>query len=454
MAAKISVFCVFSTLRFLVTLILISEFSLIEGKTGGFSVDLIHRDTQISPFHDPSKSHYEQLNNAFHRSFSRAAYFKKRTSQSDSNHALDSSAQIQSYITSKNGEYLMKVSIGTPPVDVLAIADTGSDLTWTQCKPCSQCYKQDAPFFDPHRTSTYREISCESASCAAVGTSSCDDGNNCEYRLSYGDNSYSIGSLGAETFTFKSSSGKNISIQGVVFGCGHQNDGTFNETASGIVGLGGGAVSIVTQLSKSIGGRFSYCLTPLVSESNVSSKIKFGNNAVVLGSNVVSTPLIKKNPDTFYFINLEGISVADKQIAYKNSSSSKLDNTTDEGNIIIDSGTTLTFVPQQFYDDLQSTLKESINGKQVSDPNGLLGLCYQVEDNIKLPNLVVHFTGADVVLPPTSTFIQVSEGTICLTFVPSDDIAIFGNLSQMNFLIGYDLINQKLSFLPVDCTKY
>ncbi|KAL3498121.1 hypothetical protein ACH5RR_040853 [Cinchona calisaya] len=443
---------IFSTLSLLIIIHLFC-FPVSKGKYDGFSIDLIHRYHTKSPFHNPSISNFQRLNKAFHRSFSRAAYFKERTSHAHSKHALDSSEPIQSHITSNNnGEYLMKVSIGTPPFDILAIADTGSDLTWTQCKPCSQCYKQDAPLFDPRKTSTYRKLSCESESCEDVGTSNCDDGNNCEYKLSYGDSSYSIGSLAADTFTFEPSSGKNVSIPRVVFGCGHQNAGTFNGSGSGIVGLGGGAVSIVKQFSKLIGGKFSYCLTPI--DSNVSSKINFGRSAVVSGPKAVSTPLIEKTPDTFYYLNLEGISVGNNRISKKSFTNQDNSTSDDEGNIIIDSGTTLTFLPREFYDDLESTLKETINGQRISDPNNLLDLCYKLEEDIKFPEIIYHFTDADLVLPPTSTFLEVSEGLICLTTVPADNIAIFGNLSQMDFLIGYDLVNKKVTFLPTDCTKH
>nr|XP_027124428.1 aspartic proteinase CDR1-like [Coffea arabica] len=272
-----------------------------------------------------------------------------------------------SHITSITGEYLIKVSIGTPPVDILAIADTGSDLTWTQCNPCRQCYEQSAPLFDPSKTSSYRKLSCESLLCTEVGTQTCDSENNCGYRVSYGDHSYSIGDLSAETFTFESSSGGSVSIPKVVFGCGHENEGTFNEM-------------------------------PKDSGSDASSKINFGTNAVVSGPTAVSTPLIKKNPDTFYYLNLEGFSIGNTRIS--NKGFSKLHNISstavEEGNIIIDSGTTLTYVPQELYQDLESQLSKIIRGTRVSDPLSIFGLCYKSERNIEFPKLVAHFTNADI----------------------------------------------------------
>ncbi|KAJ8538436.1 hypothetical protein K7X08_027657 [Anisodus acutangulus] len=351
----------------------------------------------------------------------------------------------------------MKLSIGTPPVEILAIADTGSDLTWTQCKPCENCFQQSTPLFDYKKSSTYTTVGCNADECTSITSSSCVRGNVCEYQMSYGDQSHSIGDLAFDKFTFPSTSGKNVSIPHVAFGCGHNNGGTFNNYTSGIIGLGGGEVSIINQLDKQINGKFSYCLIPLESISNVTSHINFGTSAVVSGTDVVSTPLIKKEPSTFYYLTLEGVSVGNKTLEFKSSKTgpAAIGGDEDEGNIIIDSGTTLTFLPNDFYLNLESTLVDSIGATKKDDPSGIFGLCYESEDGtIDAPTIIAHFTDADLELSPSSTFAQVEEGLVCLTIVPADQLAIFGNLAQANFLIGYDLVANKISFKPTDCTKY
>ncbi|KAL2225458.1 aspartic proteinase CDR1-like [Sesamum indicum] len=419
---------------------------------GGVTLDLIHRDSPLSPSYDPSTTRFERLRTSFHRSISRQSSLKSTSFKS----ASKSPDSFEATLTPIGGEYLMKINIGTPPIEILAIVDTGSDLTWTQCVPCTQCYKQNAPLFNPTKTTTYRTVSCTSQQCQSLGpdSSSCDKSNSCLYQVSYGDSSYSNGDLAVETFTFDSSTSKeSVVFPKIVFGCGHNNGGTFNETGSGIVGLGGGAVSIVRQLETTIGGKFSYCLTTLDSKS--SSKISFGPNAIVTGPNLSSTPLVQKSPDTFYYLTLEGVSVGNEALAYNYIPNSNSKASVEEGNIIIDSGTTLTFLPSSLYEGLESTLEKSITGRRVSDPQGLFGLCYELPSNgeFNAPSIIAHFTGADVKLTQESTFIEVEKGVVCLTFVPSQDLAIFGNLHQMNFLIGYDLENQKVDFLPTDCSK-
>ncbi|GLU14707.1 hypothetical protein SLE2022_312600 [Rubroshorea leprosula] len=124
----------------------------------GFSAQLIHRDSPRSPFHNSSETHSQRLTNALRRSINRLSHFNT------SRHELQSNVFSDGNI----GEYIMNISIGTPPVEILGIADTGSDLIWTQCKPCAHCYKQDAPLFDPKSSSTYEPLSCLSTECKGL----------------------------------------------------------------------------------------------------------------------------------------------------------------------------------------------------------------------------------------------------------------------------------------------
>ncbi|KAG4166860.1 hypothetical protein ERO13_A13G159000v2 [Gossypium hirsutum] len=273
--------------------------SWVEAQRGGFSVELIHRDSPKFPFFNQLETTSERTINALRRSIARLSRFTP---------TYISKTGAQSDIRTNQGEYLMNISIGTPPFEILAIADTGSDLIWTQCHPCAH-YK-----------------------------------------------SFSNGDLAIDTITLGSSTGgPTVTLPKTIIGCGHNNEGSFSEKGSGIIGLGGGAVSLISQMSSLISGKFSYCLVPFFSESGV-SQINFGTNAAVSGSGVVSTPLIKKPPEVFYFLTLEAISVDDDKLEFTGSSLG-----TSEGNIIIDSGTTLTLFPQDFYSKLEASVASKID---------------------------------------------------------------------------------------------
>ncbi|GJR58103.1 aspartic proteinase CDR1-like protein [Tanacetum coccineum] len=411
---------------------------------GGFTIDLIERDSPLSPLYNPNYARSDRLKSAFLLSVSRASRFSKRAG------LISKTTIIDADISAVFGEYLMSIAIGTPPVKVLGIADTGSDLIWAQCEPCENCYKQEGPpILVPSNSSTYQTLSCQSKGCEALTESeqSCDSKNMCHYRQGYGDGSYTTGDLAVDTFWFGQTSFKNV-----VFGCGHDNNGKFNKEGSGIIGLGGGPLSLVRQLENVIQGKFSYCLIPYFNDvTNQTSKMQFGDYAKVSGPNAVSTPLVKNDPSTFYYLTLESVLVGKNNVSSNKSFSNK---DVQEGNIIIDSGTTLTFIDQELYEELTSGLTEVLGSPTAQDPDGNFEYCYKDLNMDTVPTVTFRFTGADVELPPVNTFLEVQKGISCLTIVASTGIAIFGNLSQRNLLVGYDLVNSKVSFMPTDCTKH
>ncbi|GJV70107.1 aspartic proteinase CDR1-like protein [Tanacetum coccineum] len=166
--------------------------------------------------------------------------------------------------------------------------------------------------------------------------------------------------------------------------------------------------------------------------------MRFGYYANVTGPNIVSTPLVKKEPSTYYYLTLESVIVGKNNVSSNKSFSKKY---VQEGNIIIDSGTTLTFIDRGLYEELATGLTEVLGSPTAQDPDGLSELCYNDLNMDLVPTVTFHFTGADVELPPMNTFMEVQIGMSCLTIVASTDIAIFGNLSQRNLLVGYDLGN-------------
>ncbi|XP_028793680.1 aspartic proteinase CDR1-like [Neltuma alba] len=416
----------------------------------GITVDLIPRNSPLSPFYNASVTHFDRLHDAFERSLKRVNNFKRVLE----NRARSSKFQTQIIPSEGEGEFLMNISIGTPPFQVLGIVDTGSDLTWTQCLPCRECFKQKLPFFNPKHSSSYQTVSCESSACNHLYLSTCSgDRKTCEFGYSYGDGSETSGVLSSDTFTMGI---KNpVSLRNISFGCAHDTTGKFDESMSGLVGLGGGKISFISQIGESVGRRFSYC-NPRVEASSTSSKVvsgimSFGKDAVVSGSGVVTTPIISKELDTFYYLTLKGISVGNKRVSYKGSKVTENEN---EGNIIIDSGTTLTFLPAGFFDDLVKALEEAIDGEKVDDPGNVLRLCYKsTVDNLNIPILTAHFEGGDVELQPFNTFVQVADGVVCLSMLEGDT-PVYGNLAQRNFLIGYDLEASKVSLVSRDCSKH
>ncbi|KAK9707351.1 hypothetical protein RND81_07G191600 [Saponaria officinalis] len=394
-----------------------------------FSIDLIHRNSPLSPYYNSSTTP-APLGSVSHRhrvSLSSAYYDGKN---------------VQTDIIPNGGDYLMKIAVGTPPVEFTAVADTGSDLVWVQCSPCQRCIGKQSSLFDPTESSTYHTIPCTSQSCNQPGIKSACQPNNvanddsCAYTTQYGDGTKSEGVLNTETISFPSST----SFPSVIFGCGYNQQGQLGTNGDGIVGLGSGPLSLVSQLSPKIDYKFSYCLTP--QSSGVNSKLKFGLD--VAGPEVVSTPFTNQDVSmAFYSLTLDSITVGDNTPIPMST------------NIIIDSGTTLTYLPTSVYTNVKSALKDTLTVDSVDDPNQFFDPCYETGslEGSNPPNLVFQFRGANVVLKGENMFQKVDSLT-CFAMVPTDEIPIFGNIAQVNYEVGYDLQAKQVSFAPKDCTKY
>jgi len=396
------------------------HFSPIQGKTDvGFSINLIRKTSlQVFP----------------HRLRGSSAI--SRTPQ----------APVSAYL----GQYLVEISIGTPPFKVYGIADTGSDLIWTQCVPCNGCYKQLNPMFDPKKSSSYSNISCDSKLCHELGV--CSPQKQCNYTYAYGGGAMTQGVLAQETVTLTSTTGTTVPLRSIVFGCGHNESDGFNDHEMGIIGLGGGPASLISQTGSSFGGKmFSQCLVPFHTDVSVSSKMTFGKASKVSGGGVVSTPLVAKDDKTLYFVTLLGISVGKRYLPYNGSSKN-----VEKGNMFLDSGTPPTLLPAQLYDRVVAEVKNQVAMKPiVGDPDLDSQLCYRTKNNLDGPMLTAHFEGANVTLGPIQTFIPPKDGVFCLAFTnTTSDVGIYGNYVQSNYLIGFDLEAHMVSFKPTDCTKH
>ncbi|KAB8110801.1 hypothetical protein EE612_048232 [Oryza sativa] len=369
--------------------------------------------------------------------------------------AADAITAARILLRFSEGEYLMDVGIGSPPRYFSAMIDTGSDLIWTQCAPCLLCVEQPTPYFEPAKSTSYASLPCSSAMCNALYSPLCFQ-NACVYQAFYGDSASSAGVLANETFTFGTNSTR-VAVPRVSFGCGNMNAGTlFN--GSGMVGFGRGALSLVSQLGSP---RFSYCLTSFMSPAT--SRLYFGAYATLNSTNtsssgpVQSTPFIV-NPalPTMYFLNMTGISVAGDLLPI-DPSVFAINETDGTGGVIIDSGTTVTFLAQPAYAMVQGAFVAWVGLPRANaTPSDTFDTCFKwpppPRRMVMLPEMVLHFDGADMELPLENYMVMDGgTGNLCLAMLPSDDGSIIGSFQHQNFHMLYDLENSLLSFVPAPC---
>ncbi|XP_014491116.1 aspartic proteinase CDR1-like [Vigna radiata var. radiata] len=179
----------------------------------------------------------------------------------------------------------------------------------------------------------------------------------------YGDGSTSEGDFSWDTITLTSST-ENVPVAfpHSVIGCGHTNYGLFDKESSGIVGLGIGPFSLAGQLKPKTGGTFSYCLTPMYEGNPKPSYLYFGDRGEVTEKGVVSTPLIiNKARPSMCFVVMEAISVgSNKRIEFPRYGQ--------DGNIFIDSGATISYLPYKVYSSLEREMINAVKLRRTKSP--------------------------------------------------------------------------------------
>ncbi|KZV54193.1 hypothetical protein F511_29869 [Dorcoceras hygrometricum] len=415
----------------------------------GFSVDLIRIESIISRKRNSSATRWDHVNNAILRS-------KNRADKGSGFPSLN--AQLKRRMIA-DGDFVMRLSIGTPPTEIMGLVDTGGNLLWTLCQSCAPpCPKQNRAVFAPERSSTYKNLIRNNRLCVYLngGKISSRFGRDpCRYELSYYGNFLSFGVISSDTVTLNTSSGPPVSRQNIAFGCATNNQGHFNwKSLSGVIGLGAGPGSLITQMKDVIGGKFSYCLVPHTKTKYGPSKMYFGNQALVSRLPwTISTGLhIYKN--TYYAARFKGLSVDGMKLATGSRFPSLFND-----RIIIESGTILTYLPRKYYNPLELAISKrmELRYEVAYNPDRELKVCYRSKDDyIEAPVVTLHFVGVDtdLKLSPRNTFIKVADDVHCLGIVPHDDItATLGNLAQDNFLVGFDLNRQTVSFKSTDCSR-
>ncbi|XP_023000890.1 protein ASPARTIC PROTEASE IN GUARD CELL 1-like [Cucurbita maxima] len=353
----------------------------------------------------------------------------------------DLSTPIVSGTSQGSGEYFSRIGVGQPAKPFYMVLDTGSDINWLQCQPCTDCYQQTDPIFDPRTSSSFASLACESPQCQALETSGCRAAK-CLYQVAYGDGSFTVGEFVTESLSF----GNSGTINNVALGCGHDNEGLFVGSA-GLLGLGGGSLSLISQMKAS---SFSYCLVDR--DSSSSSALEFNSAAP---SDTVNAPLLRSGRvDTFYYVGLVGLSVGGQLLSIPPSLFQMDD--AGYGGIIVDSGTAITRLQTQAYNTLRDAFVSRTPYLRRTNGVALFDTCYDLssQSRVTIPTLSFQFAGGkSLQLPPKNYLIPVdSVGTFCLAFAPTtSSLSIIGNVQQQGTRVHFDLANSLLGFSPNKC---
>ena len=148
----------------------------------------------------------------------------------------------------------------------------------------------------------------------------------------------------------------------------------------------------------------------------------------------IFTPLLT-NPklDTFYYVGLTGISVGGMRVPGITESLFKLD-AAGNGGVIVDSGTSVTRLTRPAYIALRDAFRTEASSLKRAPEFSLFDTCFDLsgKTEVKVPTVVLHFTGAEVSLPASNYLIPVdSSGRFCFAFAGTmSGLSIIGNIQQ------------------------
>ncbi|MCL7028840.1 hypothetical protein MKW94_017942 [Papaver nudicaule] len=364
------------------------------------------------------------------------------------------------------GLYYTKLAIGSPPKDYFLHVDTGSDLLWVnciQCFPCALFTNVDdltLKRYNPKSSSTSTLVPCSDRFCTGMNNVTipgCSSTDICGYGIQYGDGSGSAGYYVKDVIGFDQVSGdlqKTIGNAAISFGCGMEQTGKLassNGALDGIIGFGASNVSMLSQLASygKVKKKFAHCLDG-----------KNGGGIFAIGDIVQptlrTTPLVPNT--THYNVNMESVQVGDTVLdiptqVFKGKN----------GNVtIIDSGTTLAYLPGEIFVPLKQMILTSQANLNIHLVDDLLD-CFKFDKSIdtSFPTITFGFENSLKLNVYPHDYLIPYKNEWCFGFVDSGDLKsngvrdliILGDLVLANKLVLYDLENQVLGLSDYNCSS-
>ncbi|XP_052193602.1 aspartyl protease AED3-like [Diospyros lotus] len=339
--------------------------------------------------------------------------------------------------------YIVRAQIGTPPQTLLMAMDTSNDAAWVPCSGCEGC--SSATLFDATKSTTFKPVPCQSPQCQQVPNPSCG-GGACSFNLTYGGSTVAA-NLSQETLMLAADP-----VPSYTFGCiGKVTGGSL--PPQGLLGLGRGPLSLLSQTQSLYQSTFSYCL-PSFKSANFSGSLRLG--PIGQPKRIKYTQLLR-NPrrSSLYYVNMIGIRVG-RRVVDIPPSALAFDPSTGAGTIF-DSGTVYTRLVQPAYTAVRDEFRRRVGANLTVTSLGGFDTCYSVP--IVAPAVTLLFSGMNVTLPPDNILIHSSAGsTTCLAMAaaPAEGVSsvlnVIANLQQQNHRILFDIPNSRLGVARESCT--
>ncbi|WCJ38857.1 Eukaryotic aspartyl protease family protein [Euphorbia peplus] len=363
------------------------------------------------------------------------------------------------------GLYFAKIGLGSPSKNYFVQVDTGSDILWVNCANCDKCPRKsdlgvDLTLYDPKASHTMSRIYCGDDFCAATYNGvleGCTKEMACQYNVVYGDGSSTAGFFVKDTVVLDQATGdlKTSPTNGsIVFGCGAKQSGelgTSSEALDGILGFGQANSSMISQLAAEgkVKKMFSHCL----------DNIK-GGGIFAIG-NVVSpkvnmTPMVPNQ--AHYNVVMREIEVDGDVLDLP----SDVFDSSERKGTIVDSGTTLAYLPNSVYETLMAkilTHQPSLKLHTVEQQF----MCFEYSGNVNdgFPDVKFMFEDSLALnVRPDEYLFQIRDKVWCFGWQNSGaqskdgrDMTLLGDLVFSNKLVVYDLENQSIGWTNHNCSS-
>ncbi|KAF6162068.1 hypothetical protein GIB67_025834 [Kingdonia uniflora] len=341
----------------------------------------------------------------------------------------------------QSATYVVRVNVGTPSQTMLMAMDTSSDAAWIPCTGCVGCGRNR---FTSAKSTTFKTLGCKTPQCKQVWNPSCTN-STCTFNQTYGSSTFSA-NLTHDTIKLAMDA-----IPNYVFGCiRNVAGGNTVLPQQGLLGLGRGPMSLLSQTQNLYKSTFSYCL-PNFKSQNFSGSLRLGPYGQP--QKIKYTPLLK-NPkrSSLYYVKMIGIRVGRKTIDIPPS-----DPNTGAGTIF-DSGTVFTRLVTSVYNAVRNEFRRRVEGAGGGTVTSLGGFDTCYNGKIVAPPISLHFAGMNVSLPMENVLIQSTYGSLsCLAMAAAPDnvnsvVNVIANMQQQNFRILFDVPNSRVGVAREQCT--
>nr|KJB73115.1 hypothetical protein B456_011G215800 [Gossypium raimondii] len=264
-------------------------------------------------------------------------------------------------------------------------------------------------------------------------------GSACEFNMTYGGSTIA-GNLSQDTITLATDP-----IPNYTFGCLQKTAGS-SVPPQGVLGLGRGPLSLLSQSQNLYQSTFSYCL-PSIRSPNFSGSLRLGPSGQPV--RIKYTPLLK-NPrrPSLYYVNLIGIRVG-RRIVDIPPSAIAFNPSTGAGTII-DSGTVFTRLVEPAYVAVRDAFRRRVRVANVTSLGGF-DTCYSVP--INAPTITFMFSGMNVTLPQENLLLHSTAGSItCLAMASAPALNVIANMQQQNHRVVFDVPNSRMGVARERCS--